>query len=70
MNISANSQAFEHCFKSTQRFTKEIITNICDGSVHAVPYGFWDYLFYIIVVGLGIAATGIFLAVIINAIRN
>jgi len=43
MNIKGNVQLIEACLKETSNFSHVVVHNICTGTQHIVPLGFWDY---------------------------
>ena len=38
------SENINQCLKETYYFTNTTYYNICDGSIHVIPVGFWVYL--------------------------
>jgi len=42
--IEGSLNLLQECLKETNRFSETIYTNICDGTTHSIPSGFWDYV--------------------------
>jgi len=66
ISLEQYQSTLEHCLKEKYGFFERVIYNICDGTQHVVPHGFWDYA---IMVGLLLLVGGFVLIVFIAILK-
>ena len=65
-NVNIDAKTLEECTKSTLHLGSVTYQNICDGSVHAVPWGTVDWIGVIILITIGISITALLLVGVIR----
>jgi len=63
-------QTLDQCLKSTSELYGTTYQNICTGSNHYIPNGFWDYAGYSVVVLAAVAVSALFVSLAVLLIKG
>lgn len=58
------------CLKESMNWGETIVRNICNGSIHSVPWGTMDYVVAVLAIAVVGAIIGLFAALLLDIVRN